>query len=442
MTAPTDTRYVIDDREKSLFQVHREVFISDEILKQERERIFDTSWVYVGHDSEIPNIHDFQTRDVAGRSVIFNRDRHGAVQVLLNSCLHRGASVCRHDSGNAKIFTCFYHGWAYRNSGELVNVPKNEDYATPPAETYVGLRSPAQVESYRGLWFVNFSADAPDLQTYLGDSKYFIDLAADQSPEGMVILQGTHKYTMKANWKLLIENSIDGYHAKSVHHTYFEMMMDLGATPPMLGGERINGIAPDGMGTEFPGGHTSLMYPGNGLPLATEAVRETLADLRKQAEDEFGVSYATAMYGLARNSVFFPNLIIIDLNFGLTIRTMHPVSPGETLVTGWQLVPKGVPQEFLEYRIDNALTFWGPAGLATPDDVEALEQAQRGFSSVNEIPWSDISKGMGKPVPAANDELQMRGWWREWNKRITGEALPSEAASFVPFQKQAQPTQG
>ncbi len=143
------------------------------------------------------------------------------------------------------------------------------------------------------------------------------------------------------------------------------------------------------------------------------------------------------MFGLARNSVFFPSLILIDLSFGLTLRTFHPVSPSETLVTGWQIIPKGVDEEFVRYRINNALTFWGPAGLATPDDVEALEQAQKGFGARGEVGWSDVSKGMGKPVPAANDELQMRSWWREWNRRITGQQLPTEGTSFVPFDKQA-----
>ncbi len=55
------------------------------------------------------------------------------------------------------------------------------------------------------------------------------------------------------------------------------MMMELGATPPMLGKETVNGVAPAGMGTEFPNGHATLMYPANGLPLATDSVKQTLA---------------------------------------------------------------------------------------------------------------------------------------------------------------------
>lgn len=432
----TTTKYIIDDRENSLFQVNREVFTSEEILEKERQEIFSKAWVYVGHESEIPNKSDFVTRDLVGRPVIFNRDRNGDVRVMLNSCVHRGASLCRHSSGNAKIFTCFYHGWAYRNSGELVNVPGSEDFKSDPIKVYKGLQSPSKVDHYRGFYFANFDENAEDLEDFLGEAKYFIDLVADQSPEGITILEGTQTYTTEANWKLLMENSIDGYHARSVHHTYFEMMMDLGSTPPMLGDRSVNGIPGEGIGTGFPNGHAGMVYPGNGLPLASDAVRESWDSLRATAEKKFGEPYATAMFGLGRNNVFFPNLILIDLSFGLSLRTVNPISPNKTIVTSWAIMPKGIDEELARYRTDQALTFWGPAGLATPDDVEAFEQAQRGFGARKEVAWSDISKGMGKEVFIADDELHMRTWWREWNKRITGEVLPVEGSAFIPFQKQ------
>jgi hypothetical protein len=118
----------------------------------------------------------------------------------------------------------------------------------------------------------------------------------------------------------------------------------------------------------------------------------------------------------------------------MIIRTITPLGPDRTQATSWHVAPRGLDEESLQYRIDNALTFWGPAGLATPDDVEALEQAQRGFSARREVALSDISKGMGKARPAANDELQMRAWWRQWNQVMTGERLPAEVEAFTPFE--------
>ena len=71
-------------------------------------------------------------------------------------------------------------------------------------------------------------------------------------------------------------------------------------------------------------------------------------------------------------------------------------------------------------RQENFLTFWGPAGLATPDDVEALQRCQRGFAAHDVAPWNDISRGMASERKIFTDELQMRVFWREWDRRMTG----------------------
>ncbi|WP_372516978.1 Rieske (2Fe-2S) protein, partial [Mycobacterium montefiorense] len=84
---------------------------------------------YVGHESEVPHPNDFQTRRVGGREVIYSRDRHGQIRVMLNTCRHRGAEVCREPRGNRKVFTCFYHGWAYDDTGALISVPGDDAYS-------------------------------------------------------------------------------------------------------------------------------------------------------------------------------------------------------------------------------------------------------------------------------------------------------------------------
>ena len=93
---------VVDDPKRCLFQVHRTAYTSPEILELERERVFDRSWIYVGHESEVRNPGDFQSRDAAGRPVILCRDSDGEIRILINSCTHRGAQLCRQAEGNAK----------------------------------------------------------------------------------------------------------------------------------------------------------------------------------------------------------------------------------------------------------------------------------------------------------------------------------------------------
>jgi p-cumate 2,3-dioxygenase alpha subunit len=111
---------------------------------------------------------------------------------------------------------------------------------------------------------------------------------------------------------------------------------------------------------------------------------------------------------------------------GVLIRKIDPVTPDYMEVTAWHLAPPEEEDELRRQRLDNFLTFWGPGGLASPDDVEALETCQRSYAAIKELPWSDVSRGMGRPVPLGSDELQMRAWWRRWNELVAGEVLAPE----------------
>jgi transcription antitermination factor NusG len=116
-----------------------------------------------------------------------------------------------------------------------------------------------------------------------------------------------------------------------------------------------------------------------------------------------------------RNMLIYPNLVINDI-MAVTVRTFMPSSPGQMDVTAWQLAAKGEHPAVRQTRLDNFLTFLGPAGFATPDDVEALESCQQGFNSGG-VEWNDISRGMDR-VPKGNDESQMRAFWRRWAEQM------------------------
>jgi p-cumate 2,3-dioxygenase alpha subunit len=437
-----DRTFVIDDREAATFRVHRSALTDPDVLEAERRRIFDTCWLYVGHESEIPEPHDFRTRSVGGRPVILTRDAEGSVRVFVNSCTHRGMEVESRAAGHGRFLKCFYHGWSFGTDGRLVSMPDDASYGPCFDRSTMGLRQPPMVDSYRGFVFLSWDPDNVGLGTYLGNARDYIDLVADQSAEGMQIVGGTHLYSMRANWKLLIENSIDGYHALTTHQRYLEMLKASGKPsgamfraapsgrdplPPIPLSYRRNAL-------DLSNGHAVISAAdtsggtelgGLGRALPTESARQRHLERRTSLVERFGTEWTDRILG-GRNLLIFPNLLIVDLVMGCTVRTLYPSSPDQMDITGWQLAPAGEDDELRELRMANFLTFWGPAGLATPDDVEALERCQRGFAAWEAAPWSDISRGMTKEHPSSLDELQIRTFWRHWNKLITGEELPPE----------------
>ena len=148
--------FVVEDRENLTFQVNREAFVSSDVLQREHRAIFDKCWIYVGHASELKGPGDFRTRSVAGRPVIFCRDRQGEVRALLNSCRHRGAIVCREREGNTRQFYCMYHGWTYNTDGSIKAIPGDDAYPPGFDKQSKGLVAGGAARALQGLLFRQF----------------------------------------------------------------------------------------------------------------------------------------------------------------------------------------------------------------------------------------------------------------------------------------------
>jgi p-cumate 2,3-dioxygenase subunit alpha len=405
---------VVDDPEHHEFRVHRSAMTSPEIHRQEIARIFDHSWLYVGHESEIPEPGDFVRRPVAGRPIFMVRGAtSGKVNVFHNTCPHRGALVCRQDSGSAKVFQCFYHAWSFDSEGALRGVPGRDAYGSELDFSKHGLRPVARVESYRGFVFASYDPEIVDLQTYLAGAKDYIDLVIDSGEDTFEVIKGTNEYSINANWKLLVENSVDGYHAQSTHDTYFKYLSSMGTD--LRGGV-------EGRAVRLGNGHAVIEYTAPwGRPVAKweplfgEQARSEIDRLRADLVERYGEERAHKITEVNRNLLIYPNLIINDI-MAVTVRTLFPVAPDRVDVTAWELARRDELAPLRHRRLDSFLTFLGPGGFATPDDIEALESCQQGFASGG-VEWNDISRGMARP-PMANDEEQMREFWRRWQQQM------------------------
>jgi phenylpropionate dioxygenase-like ring-hydroxylating dioxygenase large terminal subunit len=422
--------HVIEDQDKAMFLVNRQVFVSDEVLNREIESVFGKCWIYVGHASEIRKPGDFKTRHVAGRPIIFCRDRQGEGRVLLNTCRHRGAVVCREREGTARQFYCIYHGWTYNLDGSLKAVPGEDAYGPSFDKGKMGLVEAPRVEQYRDFYFLNFDRDAVGLEEYLAGAKDYIDLVVDQSPSGkMEIISGVQEYDIKANWKLLVENSVDDYHLVATHATWLNYMRNSGVNVSPPKGSNLL-LPTKGAGKDLGNGHLTTDNPNyRGRPVAKWISiygEEAIADidaLRKELTERLGEGRAARVADTNRNLVIFPNLVIND-GSSVTVRNFYPVSPNHMRVTAWALGPVEETEAQRARRLHAFLTFYGPGGFATPDDVAALESAQQGFAAWREVPWSDISRGMTKPADDQldTDEGHIRVFWRRWSELVEGRA--------------------
>jgi p-cumate 2,3-dioxygenase alpha subunit len=414
---------IVDDKANGIFRVHRSAFTDQSVLEMERRKIFGRCWLYLGHISEVAEPGSFVTRRVAGRPIIFTRDMEGNIHALINTCQHRGAVVCREREGKARAFVCGYHAWTYNLKGELVGVPGKESYSPAAAKSsIVGLPHVPKMAEFRGFVFICFDPGADSLENYLAGACEYLDLVASASEEAMVVVGGTHEYSARANWKLLQENSADGYHAGPTHSTYFDYLRarDTEVFKPTKLFGTVHNLGNGHAVSESQGAYSWGRPVARWIPEWGEDGKRYIEEKRAALVARLGEEKGMKVADSDRNLLIFPNLVVNDI-MAVTIRTFYPEAPDYFNVSAWALAPKEEKGIFLERRLRNFIEFLGPAGFATPDDVEMLELCQVGYANQDVAPWNDISRGMltEDEHAAKQDELQMRTFWRRWHALMT-----------------------
>ncbi|TVT45976.1 aromatic ring-hydroxylating dioxygenase subunit alpha [Amycolatopsis rhizosphaerae] len=403
------------------------VYTDPEIFEQEMTKIFERTWVWVAHESELPKPGTFKSTQVGRQPVVVSRDRKGNLHTLLNRCRHRGASVCEKPQGQANGFTCPYHAWSYGLDGTLRGIPYPEGYEGVLDKKDLSLRR-LRTESYGGMVFATFDDHIEPLTDFLGDAKLWLDRFMKQGGGYPIKVLGRHQFRFRGNWKIQLENTTDGYHFPIVHRSWMasvdaetadmmSFMTDPAAITHALGnGHSVMQMVP---------AHSDLDADDGAEPLQGR-FGHVVAELSKTLDEAQVRKLVRAMHGTGFNLNLFPNVSMSSAFF----RVLRPISVDETLIEHIAIGPDGPPALDVvnRERLRIHEHFQGPFGFGTPDDAEGWDRVQRGAQAAPEMPIL-VNRGLareqadehGWPTSHVTDETGMRAAYDQWKQMMSND---------------------
>lgn len=433
-----DLTWRVIDKPGESFKVHRSIYTDPEIFELEMKAIWEGNWIFLAHEAQIPNPNDYLSLFMGRQPVIITRDAKGELHGFINACSHRGANICRKAKGNAKTFSCPYHGWVYNNQGQLLDVKAKAQggYTAEWESRNYNLTPVPRVESYKGFIFGSLSEAAENLDAHLGPAKVFIDQQVEQAggADQIEVVRGSSVYTHRGNWKMQAENGVDGYHADIVHKSYFTLAMDrFKKAAKNQGEDSIKAIQIAGQ--DLQSGNYDL---GNGHVMIWADVanpRDRAAGFKYDAMlEELGELKTKWVASRLRQTLFYPNFILFD-GISTQLRSWRPITKDLTEVTAYCFGIKGEPTEARERRVRQYEDFYGASGVATPDDLTEFDACQSGYYGIK-AEWQDFDRGMMrrivgpdstadainlKPVVSAGDvadETLYHGEYRHWLRTL------------------------
>src|SRR3954462_10524964 len=420
-------------------RVHRSVYADPAIFELEMERLFGRAWLILGHDSQVKAPGDYFTTRMGREPVIVVNDG-GAIRVLINRCAHRGTTVCAEGRGNTERFVCPYHGWSYDRAGALRTIPFGSGYQQETLKD-LKLKSVPRVATYRGFIFASLAPQGEDLETFLGAAKASFDDFVDRAPGGeLEVAGGVFKHAYNGNWKLMLENHLDGAHPAWVHASSVAVARN--APDPGKPGEehyydiavrqmRQNG-APESVWENTgiwttPRGHgfmgdyhdDSRLVAGLGNPVFEE-YRQMLA--REHGEKRADEILRVTLW----NTVLYPNASFMSQFRQL--RIIHPLAVDRSVVYTYSFRMKKAPARMFRDTVAFSNVVNGTGSWVLTDDLEVYERIQRGFSS-GALDWAFIGRGYGGDVQdgaalrgkTGTSEVFVRGQMKAWLRYMTAQ---------------------
>ncbi len=337
------------------------IYHSEDVLRQEKERIFGKEWLCVGRAEEIANPGDYMTVRVVGEPILLTRNRDGQVNAFANLCLHRGVEIVS-GSGSAKFFSCPYHAWTYDLDGRLVGASFMRESREFDA---AGCRLKTLGLGEWGGWlFVNLSADAPPFAEAASEFTADLDfLRMEDCRIGSKIV-----VDVEANWKFVVENLMDVYHARTLHANSF-------------GKHR-------GSPEKYPfhlrkNGGTCTVYEAAPMTPDGKTLFRRMPAIADRP-DNFAISAHLA-----------PNMQVIARSDNVHPLVMWPTSATSTRTIVYNLFPKEFVDEYSDFA-ERADVYDKYIRLVLDEDAGMLVSMQQAMRSSNYVPGrlSTLEKGI------------------------------------------------
>ena len=435
-TVMRDFASMVDDRvDEGMFRIDRSIYTDEAVFDAEMDNIFESSWIFLCHENQIARHGDYFATEMGRQPVFISRQEDDSIGCFINACSHRGALLTPLKQGNAKVLTCRFHGWSYNCAGRCLLI-KNQDTGFPEEgfdRTHFNLRPIAKLENYRGFIFGSLSEDVPTLAEHLGPAAKWIDLLADQSTEGLEVVPGSSTYVIRGNWKLQAENGVDGYHVSTVHRVFASTIVNRQAKEEHTGMKKTEAGRITGQvisrGYDLGGGHMSICAQHT-----TPEVRP-IYERRDELRGRLPEADVDWILNRGRNLYLFPNMLLMD-NPSTQIRLMKPVSAGMVEVTVYCVAPIGESKDARAARLRKFEDFYLTAGMATSDDVAALEDCHDG-SFAYASKWNEFNRGLSEMIEGGDEDAKtlgfepattsmdwdhetlFHGMYRQWRKLMT-----------------------
>ncbi|WP_109477564.1 aromatic ring-hydroxylating dioxygenase subunit alpha [Paraburkholderia sp. C35] len=420
-------------------RLSRRVYWDHQIYEQELEKIFARSWLFLGHESQVPKAGDYLTTYMAEDNVIVVRQKDGTIKAFLNTCPHRGNKLNFTDAGSARSFVCNYHGWAFGIDGKLRGMAGQELFEESGMKNSEhGLHPVAQVATYKGLVFGNMDANAPSLSEWLGDFRFYLDVLLDMEGEGTEFVGSCVKSVINCNWKIPVENFIgDIYHALWTHDS---------AARAMLGGPVAEVYKdPDSYHVNFNGHGWEFNQDvvGNAATLGDKEIRKYLYSIQPKVAERLG-EFRSKMIGSISSASIFPNISFLPGQN--TFRVWHPRGPGKIELHTWTIVNRSAPQDIKERWLKGTMLTFSPSGVFEMDDGENFEFSTRtnaGFVTRQQDLYMGLGLGSqlndtglpGNVYRNQVNEANHRAFYQRWSDLMgarTWEEVPGRDEAVLP----------